>query len=119
MPTAVNITVDAQRDVKHLKRKYPAVSREIRNLMDQLEADERPGDKIPGVGHDVYKVRLPNPSASRGKSGGFRAIYYLQMADVVFLLKIYSKTEQTDISVEEIRQIVAAILPPDEGSGEG
>lgn len=114
MPTTVNITADAQRDVKHLKRKYPAVTGQIRKLIDQLENDERPGDKVSGVGFDVYKVRLPNPSAQRGKSGGFRVIYYVQMADSVFLLKVYSKTEQADIRADEIRRIAEAVLPPDE-----
>ena len=112
MPTTVNISPEAQKDVKHLKRKYPALTNQIRKLIDQLEGDERPGDKIPGVGHDVYKVRLPNPSAQRGKSGGFRVIYYVQLADRVFLLKVYSKTEQTDISMEDIHRIVAELLPP-------
>lgn len=112
MPTIVNISTEAQKDVKHLKRKYPAVTSQLRKLIDQLENDERPGDKISGVGHDVYKVRLPNPSAQRGKSGGFRVIYYVQMADSLFLLKVYSKTEQTDISAEEIRRIVKELLPP-------
>jgi mRNA-degrading endonuclease RelE of RelBE toxin-antitoxin system len=113
MPTRVNIPPEAQKDIKHLKRKYPAITGEVRKLVIQLENDERPGDKIPGVGYDVYKVRLPNPSAQRGKSGGFRAIYYVQMADSVFLLTIYSKTEQADISPEAIRRILEAASPPD------
>jgi len=112
MPTSVNISSDAQKDVKHLKRKYPTVTSQLRKLIDQLESDERPGDKIPGVGHDVYKVRLPNPSAQRGKSGGVRVIYYVQVADSLFLLKVYSKTEQSDISIEEIQRIVTELLPP-------
>ncbi len=112
MPTSVNISSEAQKDVRLLKRKYPAVTNQLRKLLDQLENDERPGDKIPGVGHDVYKVRLPNPSAQRGKSGGFRAIYYIQVADSVFLLRVYSKTKQSDISAEEIRRIVDTLMPP-------
>jgi mRNA-degrading endonuclease RelE of RelBE toxin-antitoxin system len=118
MPTTVNISADAQRDVKHLKRKYPAVTGQVRKLIDQLENDERPGDRIPAVGFDVYKVRLPNPSAQRGKSGGFRMIYYVQMTDNVYLLKVYSKTEQADISAEEIRRIAEAVLPPDDSGRE-
>jgi hypothetical protein len=59
-------------------------------------------DKIPNVGYDMYKVRLANPSAKRGKRGGFPAIYYLQLVDSATLLTIYSKTEQTDISPDDI-----------------
>jgi len=117
MPIRVSISSEAQNDVKHLKRKYPAVIGQLRKLIDQLENDERPCDKIPGVGHDVYKVRLPNPATQRGKSGGFRVIYYLQVANSLFLLKVYSKTEQRDISIEEIQRIIAELLPPtDDGS---
>ena len=116
MPTKVNIPPAVQQEIKHLKRKYPAVTSEIRKLVVQLENDERPGDKIPHVGYDVYKVRLPNPSAQRGKSGGFRVIYYVQLADSIILVTIYSKTEQIDICPEEIRRVLADILPPDADS---
>ena len=121
MPSQVQVTSKFEKDVKRLKRKYPAVKGEISKLITQLEDDERPGDKISGVGHDVYKVRLANPSAKRGKSGGFRAIYYLQLVDSVMLLTIYSKTEQVNISPEEIRAILQEFLPSDdtdEGSNE-
>jgi len=58
----------------------------------------------------VYKVRLPNPSAQRGKSGGFRVIYYVKLADAVMLVTIYSKTEQTDISADELRRLLDDLL---------
>ena len=64
---------------------------------------------MPGTGYAVYKTRLPNRAARRGKSGGFRVIYYLQLADSVTLLTIYSKTEQTDIRVREIQRLVTEV----------
>ena len=67
--------------------------------------DERPGQRIPRVGYTVYKVRLPNRAARRGKSGGFRVIYYVQFSDRVTLLTIYSKTDETDISAREIQEL--------------
>ena len=78
----------------------------VDSLLDQLERDQRPGDRVPGVGYTVYKVRLPNRAARRGKSGGFRVIYYAQLSDRVILLTIYSKTDQNDISSAEIRDLV-------------
>ena len=119
MPTVVNISSEAQKKIKRLKRKYPSVTGEVRKLVAQLEDDNRPGDKIAGVGYDVYKVRLPNPSAQRGKSGGFRVIYYVQFADIVILLTIYSKTEQTDISSEKIRQVLQNIESTDDDKNDG
>lgn len=118
MPTTVNIPPEVQKKIKRLKRKYPAVTGEVRKLVVQLEDDDRPGDKIAEVGYDVYKVRLPNPSAQRGKSGGFRVIYYVQLADHVILITIYSKTEQTDISSDKIRQVLENIIPVDDDDEE-
>ena len=50
------------------------------------------------------------PIARRGKSGGFRVIYYAQIEDVATLLTIYSKFEETDISTAEIRQLVMEVV---------
>jgi len=114
MPTIVNIPPEFQKEIKKLRRKYPAVTSEVRKLVLQLEEDERPGDKIAGVGYDVYKVRLSNPSAKRGKSGGFRVIYYVQLADSVILITIYSKTQQSNISPEAIRLVLEEIVSSDD-----
>lgn len=113
MPTKVNVPAPFLRELRRLAKKYPAVLKQFEKLAEQLKADERPGDKIPHVGRDVYKVRLANPSAKRGKSGGFRVIYYVQLVDSVLMVTIYSKTEQIDISPEEIRRIVDETQPPD------
>ena len=118
MPTTVNIPPQVEKELKQLRRKYPAVTTEVRKLVAQLENDERPGDRIPNVGYEVYKVRLPNPSARRGTSGGFRVVYYVQMVDSIILLTIYSKTEQTDISPEAIRQVLEEIEASDDDPDE-
>lgn len=110
MTTKVETPKPFLREVGQLAKKYPAVFAELDGLIEQLENDQRPGDKIPRVGRDVYKVRLPNPSAQRGKSGGFRVIYYVQLADSVLLVSIYSKTDRDDITPEEIRRILDDVL---------
>lgn len=78
-------------------------------LVDQIELDQRPGQRIPRVGYTVYKVRLPNRAARRGKSGGFRVIYYAQFSDRVTLLTIYSKTDDIDISNAEVRRLASEV----------
>ncbi len=77
MPTHVDLPPPFKKDLKQLGRKYRAVLSDVEQLIGELEADERPGDKIPNVGFDVYKVRLRNTSAGKGKRGGFRVIYYV------------------------------------------
>jgi mRNA-degrading endonuclease RelE of RelBE toxin-antitoxin system len=66
-----------------------------------------PGDQVPGIGYTIFKVRVPNRDRAKGKSGGYRIIYYLKSADSIILVTIYSKTEQADISIAQIRRIVS------------
>lgn len=55
------------------------------------------------------KVRLPNPSARRGKRGGFRVIYYLLLSDRVIMLTIYSKSLRADLSLSKLRRLLDEI----------
>ena len=108
MPTHVEILSWFHKQSKALQRKYPSVTTEVRQLVLQLMNAQRPGQRIPRVGFEVYKVRLPNRAARRGKSSGFRVIYYVQLIDHVTLFTIYSKTDETDISVREIQELAQA-----------
>ncbi len=105
MPTRVDTHPTFRKRTRRLRRRFPSIHLDLRPLFQRLRNDERPGDRIPGIGHTVYKVRLPNRAAQRGKSSGFRVIYYAQFNDRVTLLTIYSKTDDTDISAAEIRQL--------------
>ena len=109
MPTRVDTTPAFDKEVERLARKYPAVLDVAEKLITQLERNRRPGDKIRGVGYDVYKERLPNPSAKRGKSGGFRVVYYEKTQYLVILIAIYSKTERINIPNADIRKIIAGM----------
>lgn len=52
MPTRVNIPPDFKQQVKHLRRKYPSVTAEVRELVHQLQRGERPGNLVPDVGYE-------------------------------------------------------------------
>lgn len=109
MPTTVNVAPEFLKAIRRLKRSYPAVTNEVRKLIARLERDERPGDKISGARSNLWKARLPNPSAQRGKRGGFRVVYYLLLSNRVILVTIYSKSRQADISPAKLRQLLDAI----------
>jgi mRNA-degrading endonuclease RelE of RelBE toxin-antitoxin system len=78
----------------------------LQPLIDRLEHGETPGDRVKGTRYTVYKVRLQSADMSRGKSGGYRVIYYLKTADLIVLLAIYAKPRRADISPGEIRSII-------------
>ncbi len=95
-----------KRDVKQLFKKYRQIRRDVNAFIEQLKQGETPGDQIPGAGYTVYKVRLKNSDLSKGKRGGYRLIYYLKTAERIILITIYAKSEQADISPDEIRRII-------------
>src|SRR5215207_8509679 len=86
-----------EKQLLRLQNKFPLLIDDFEILVDQLEGGALPGDQIPNIPFEVYKVRLPNRSAKKGKSGGFRVIYYVKTQDLIGMLSIYVKTEQTDI----------------------
>lgn len=64
------------------------------------------GDMISGTG-GVRKIRLKAPS--KGKRGGFRVCYYYVVGQQIYLLWIYAKNEQEDLSMKEKKQLKALV----------
>ena len=98
------------RAAARLQKRYRHVEDDAETLADQLEAGELPGDRIQGLPHRVYKVRVKNRDVQRGKSGGYRVIYYLETDEQIVMITIYSKSDQSDIPIKTVRQLVADYL---------
>ena len=116
MSTRIRNTPQYFKEFRKLARKYPSVIQDVDNLVGVIKNDERPGDLIPNVGYEVYKVRLANPSAQKGKSGGFRLIYYVELADSIILLSIYSKSDYEDMPLHRIQTLIQEALSDDESA---
>ena len=83
--------------LKKLGKTYRKANYDVGKLIDELETGARPGVRLQGVGgREVYKVRLPNTSASIGKSGGFRVQYFVGTESITLFL-IWSKTQVDDM----------------------
>ena len=52
------------------------------------------------------KVRVKNSNIQKGKSAGYRLIYLVESATSILLLTIYSKSERSDITGDEIQVIL-------------
>jgi mRNA-degrading endonuclease RelE of RelBE toxin-antitoxin system len=87
--------------------KYPHIRSDVQPVIEQLQRGEFVGDQVQGTGYTIFKIRIRNSDLSRGKSGGYRVIYYLKMSTSVILVTIYSKTEQSDISSAKIKKILS------------
>lgn len=94
------------RNIRTLVKKYRNILKDIQPTIEQLENGEILGDQISGVGYPVFKLRIKNSDNQKGKSGGYRLIYYLKTADHIFLLTLYSKSEQDDVMAEDLRDII-------------
>jgi mRNA-degrading endonuclease RelE of RelBE toxin-antitoxin system len=110
-PSSVNVrfTPEFKRSLHALAKKYRRIRADVEPIIEQLRIGLLPGDHVPGVGAPIFKVRIRNTDAARGKRGGYRLLYYLQTPTEIILITIYSKSEQADMSPDEIRQILGGI----------
>jgi mRNA-degrading endonuclease RelE of RelBE toxin-antitoxin system len=93
------------------KKKYLHIDDDVSKVVSELENGNFIGDEIAGVklpeGESSYKVRAANSDTRVGKSNGYRIIYYVVKNDFdIFLLTIYSKKDQDNISISEITDII-------------
>lgn len=102
----VEIALPVVKKLKRLLKKYPHAYDDLQGLIQQLERGETPGDQVKGVKYTVYKVRLRNSDVAKGKSGGYRVIYYIRTSDHFIVITLYSKSEQVDIDPDEIRRLI-------------
>ena len=93
-----------QRELKKLLKKYPSLKEEVFQLGLSLAQNPTQGKPI---GKDCYKIRLQIKSKGKGKSSGARIITHLFFSgQTVFLLSIYDKSEQENISEERIKELL-------------
>jgi len=102
----IEFTPEFKRNLRALAKKYRQIRSDIQPVIDQLQAGEVPGDQITGTNQVVFKVRVKNSDIQKGKSSGYRMIYYLKTQTKIILVTIYSKLEQADITAKEIRKIL-------------
>lgn len=102
----VQATPIFNRNIHRLAKKYRNIRNDIQPVIEQLEQGELPGDRISGIDYLVFKLRVRNRNIQKGKSGGYRLIYYVKTSTGIILLTIYPKSEQVDIAAEEIQEII-------------
>lgn len=72
---------------------------DLRLLENILLKDPKTGDTISGTG-GLRKIRIP--IGDTGKRGGCRVIYVdIEIKECIYLLNVYAKNEQTDLSDKE------------------
>lgn len=96
-----------ERQAKRLIKKFPSLKDELRELGASLQEIPEQGTSL---GNDCYKIRLAIASKGKGKSGGARVITNIAIVEkAVYLLSIYDKSEQSDITDKELRELLNQI----------
>lgn len=106
MSFAIFYTSEFKRDLRKLNKKYPSLRKDLDAFIQTLNSGELVGDLIPQVGCQIYKARIKNSDNNKGKSAGYRVIYYVQIPNHLILITLYSKSEQGDISTTTLCDII-------------
>jgi len=95
------------KDLKRLAKRYPSIRKDIAVLSDVLR--ENPFTGI-SPGSDCFKIRFAIASKNRGKSGGGRLITCVKVVDeTVYLLTMYDKSDQENVTDNEISNILTSL----------
>ena len=106
-PIQIALTPRFQRDLRDLAKRYRSIRLDLQPLIEQLKSGETPGDLVTGIKYQIFKVRLKNSNIQKGKSGGYRVIYYLKTETEIILATIYSKSDLSDVSNHVIEEAIA------------
>jgi len=99
-------TCDFELNFKRLFKKYRSLKKDMSDLVKELRKNPAMGDDLGG---NTRKVRMAIASKNKGKSGGARIITCKVLVDLenstIYLLTIYDKSEQDNISPKEIEYL--------------
>jgi len=111
MTNHISVSVAFKREAKRLIKKYTSLQTSINNLIIELSHNAFLGD---AYGEGIFKVRLADKSKGKGKSGGFRVMYYhLSKTDDsydILLMSIYDKSEKATVKKNDAVKRLKEIL---------
>lgn len=100
-----------KREAKRLVKKYATLQESINNLIVTTADNPFAGD---AYGDGIFKIRLADKSKGRGKSGGFRVMYYhinkTENEIDILMMSIYDKSEKATIKKSEAIKKLKEIL---------
>lgn len=96
-----------ERKLKQLAKKYISLPKDLLELIDQLAENPQIGTPL---GKDCYKIRVAISSKGQGKRSGARMITFVLITKKkVFLLDIYDKSEQINITDKELKLLISLL----------
>lgn len=118
LPIEIRLTPDFRKQVRKLEKRYRKLQSDLQPILMQIQMGEIIGDRLQGIDAEVFKVRIRNSDVNRGKSGGYRMIYWLKLPECIVLLDIYSKSDRDDVQTNIIQNIINEFVDIEEKSTE-
>ncbi|MDQ1244932.1 MAG: hypothetical protein QG565_1272 [Campylobacterota bacterium] len=107
MPYNIVTLPEFDKNVNKLAKRYKNIKNDLLSLVLELQNNPKSGTHL---FKNCYKIRLANSSVPTGKSKGFRAItYFIDENSNIYLLTIYSKSDQENITDLEIIELLQEI----------
>ncbi len=107
-PISIRFSYEFEKQLYRLSKKYRNIRADLEPITQELQTGKILGDRLIGFGANefIYKLRIKNSNLKKGKSSGYRLIYFLRSETTIFLLTIYSKSEQQNITVNDLKAII-------------
>jgi mRNA-degrading endonuclease RelE of RelBE toxin-antitoxin system len=97
-----------ERSAGPLRKKYHHFDQDFKDCLEELLPNPPLHSvAMPGYKRKLWKARLGNTDQQRGKSGGYRFIFYFDEGkpDALYGLDIYPKSQREDIPILEMLEI--------------
>jgi len=95
-----------KRQVRDLAKRYRQIKLDLQPIFEKLKNGELIGEQIQKTSYTVFKVRVKNSDIQKGKSSGYRVIYYVNSSTNILCILIYSKSEKDNVTATEIKKVI-------------
>lgn len=95
-----------EKTLKIQRKKYRHADDDLREFLGTIKTDYFPGDRLTEVDYVIYKAQAKNTDLKKGKSGSYRIVYHYAEPDLILLIVIYCKSDQTDVNKQQINYLV-------------
>jgi len=109
------------RNLKELKKKFNNVVNDIENICQEVALNPTHLAKpIPAFHGKLWKIRIRSSDMKKGKSGGFRMIFYYNedAPNKIYRLAVYIKAEREDLSPREMQLLYKRFMEYLKGSSQ-
>lgn len=107
MITDVRFSADFEKSFKRLKKKYPSIGADFKELLQSLIENPLQGDELT---EGIRKVRMAITSKGKGKRGGARVIVRVAIIESqLCILYIYDKSDMESVSDLFIKQVLEGL----------